>query len=54
LECGSLLPLFERSRRALSESGGKPLHSKAASPLTKNPGSRRGFFVLPTLYFFSH
>jgi hypothetical protein len=30
LECGSLLPLSERSRRALSKSGGKPPHSKAA------------------------
>jgi hypothetical protein len=28
LECGSLLPLSERSRRALSKSGGKPPHSK--------------------------
>ena len=30
LECGSLLPLSERSRQALSKSGGKPPHSKAA------------------------
>jgi hypothetical protein len=30
LECGSLLPLLERSRQDLSESGGKPPHSKAA------------------------
>jgi hypothetical protein len=30
LECGSLLPLSERSRPALSKSGDKPPHSKAA------------------------
>jgi hypothetical protein len=30
LECGSLLPLSERSRQALSDSGGEPPHSKAA------------------------
>jgi hypothetical protein len=30
LECGGLPPLFERSRRALSESGSKLPHSKAA------------------------
>jgi hypothetical protein len=30
LECGGLPPLSERSRQALSKSGGKPPHSKAA------------------------